>query len=74
MTEHIIKDNITEEQAKQVVSYLKKSTTVEQFEQLFNSINKVIKMIEEVFPEVKERNNESISKGNSTSAKEDSEV
>ena len=54
MTEHIIKDNISEEQAKQVVSYLKKSTTTQQFEQLFNSINKVIKMIEEVFPEVKE--------------------
>ena len=54
MTEHIIKDNITEEQAKQVVSYLKKSTTAQQFEQLFNSINKVIKIIEEVFPEGKE--------------------
>ena len=58
MTQELIKDNITEEQAKQVVSYLKKSTTAQQFEQLFNSINKVIKMIEEVFPEVKESNNE----------------
>ena len=54
MTQELIKDNITEEQAKQLVSYLKKSTTAQQFEQLFNSINKVIKMIEEVFPEVKE--------------------
>jgi len=54
MTHEIIKNNITDEQAKQVVSYLKKSTTVEQFEKLFNSINKVIKIIEEVFPEVKE--------------------
>jgi len=54
MTHEIIKNNITDEQAKQVVSYLKKSTTVEQFEQLFDHINKVIKMIEEVFPEVKE--------------------
>lgn len=54
MTQEIIKNNITDEQAKQVVSYLKKSTTAQQFEQLFNSINKVIKMIEEVFPEVKE--------------------
>jgi len=54
MTQEIIKNNITDEQAKQVVSYLKKSTTAQQFEQLFNSINKVIKIIEEVFPEVKE--------------------
>lgn len=58
MTKEIIKGNITDEQAKQVVSYLKKSTTVEQFQQLFSQINKVIHMIEEVFPEVKENTNE----------------
>ena len=54
IAERVIKD-LDEAQAKAVDNYLKKLTTLEQYEKLLKAIRKAIEAIERAFPELKQQ-------------------